>query len=425
MNPRLKLFVATFLFSSILLNTNDFLLRGQSFLSVTCLAVEPDGSILAGVPSYGVYLSTNSGNNWINIGMRNTEINALYVTSVGYIFLGTYGDSSIHRSTNKGLNWEKVGLKNSYAINAFVENAQGHIFAGTHIDYLHKSIDSGKTWALVMNFTAQSVMSLAVNSAQHIFAGLFTGGVSRSTDNGLTWKNLQSGLPPIPTGVFSIAINPAQNILIGLMTNVGIYFSSNNGNTWEERNNGLLDKSIHSLLTTSDSLVFAGTRFRGIFKSTDGGRSWFNSGVDSTIVYTLINDKNKNIFAGTAKGIYRSTDYGITWTHVFNHTNVKVNIEDNTHRYVLIQNYPNPFNSSTTFQYSLAKDSDVTLEVFDIMGKKVANLVNGSKDSGYHSAQWNASDQNLPSAIYIYRFTAKPSNGMNVYIKTDKLILLK
>ncbi len=90
-----------------------------------------------------------------------------------------------------------------------------------------------------------------------------------------------------------------------------------------------------------------------------------------------------------------------------------------------ISNYPNPFNPMTTFNYQIVDESDVTLEVFDIMGKKVATLIDGIREAGYHSIQFNASDQNLSSGMYIYRFTAKPTNGKNVYIKTDKLILMK
>ncbi len=70
----------------------------------------------------------------------------------------------------------------------------------------------------------------------------------------------------------------------------------------------------------------------------------------------------------------------------------------------LEQNYPNPFNPSTQIRYSIPKESKVTLEVFDVLGRKVSTLVNETKLSGEYSVVFNAS--NLSSGIYIYRLTA-------------------
>jgi len=72
--------------------------------------------------------------------------------------------------------------------------------------------------------------------------------------------------------------------------------------------------------------------------------------------------------------------------------------------YVLEQNYPNPFNPVTTIQFALPKSSPVKLVVYDIIGREVAVLVNGSLPAGYHSVQWDA--RNVPSGMYIYRITA-------------------
>ena len=85
--------------------------------------------------------------------------------------------------------------------------------------------------------------------------------------------------------------------------------------------------------------------------------------------------------------------------------------------YSLAQNYPNPFNPTTTINYSLKSAGLVTLKVFDMLGKEVANLVRETKESGNYSITFNAS--NLPSGIYIYRLTA------NDFISTKKLMLVK
>lgn len=84
----------------------------------------------------------------------------------------------------------------------------------------------------------------------------------------------------------------------------------------------------------------------------------------------------------------------------------------------LQQNYPNPFNPSTTIAYGLPETGEVTLEVFDILGRKVATLLNGeNKTAGRHTVNFNAS--NLASGMYIYRLRAG-----NV-VKIKKLTLIK
>lgn len=68
--------------------------------------------------------------------------------------------------------------------------------------------------------------------------------------------------------------------------------------------------------------------------------------------------------------------------------------------YKLEQNYPNPFNPATQINYSLRDDGFVSLKVFDILGREVANLINQNQKSGYHTVNFDAS--NLPSGVYIY-----------------------
>lgn len=70
----------------------------------------------------------------------------------------------------------------------------------------------------------------------------------------------------------------------------------------------------------------------------------------------------------------------------------------------LAQNYPNPFNPSTQIAYSLQRSAVVTLRVYDMLGKEVATLVNGTQQAGRYVMEWNAA--NMPSGIYLYRLTA-------------------
>ncbi|MGH1362143.1 MAG: T9SS type A sorting domain-containing protein [Calditrichia bacterium] len=69
--------------------------------------------------------------------------------------------------------------------------------------------------------------------------------------------------------------------------------------------------------------------------------------------------------------------------------------------FVLEQNYPNPFNPSTTISYSLNSAADISLTLFDVLGREVEQLVRGRKSSGQHSFVLNAED--LKSGVYFYK----------------------
>ncbi|MFQ3597053.1 MAG: T9SS type A sorting domain-containing protein [Chloroherpetonaceae bacterium] len=85
----------------------------------------------------------------------------------------------------------------------------------------------------------------------------------------------------------------------------------------------------------------------------------------------------------------------------------------------LAQNYPNPFNPTTTFTYRLSAASDVRLEVFDVLGRKVATLVQTRQSAGAYRLIFNAAQFNLSSGLYFYRLTVGTQSEMR------KMILAK
>ncbi len=85
--------------------------------------------------------------------------------------------------------------------------------------------------------------------------------------------------------------------------------------------------------------------------------------------------------------------------------------------YALDQNYPNPFNPVTTIQFSLEKPGRTTLEIYNVLGQKVAVLVDGQLPAGAHRYQWNANG--LASGMYFYRLRSKE------FVATKKMLLVK
>jgi hypothetical protein len=85
--------------------------------------------------------------------------------------------------------------------------------------------------------------------------------------------------------------------------------------------------------------------------------------------------------------------------------------------YQLAQNYPNPFNPTTTIQFQLPQASQVTLKVYNALGREVETLVNGPKQAGLHQVEFDAS--HLASGVYFYRIKA------DSFESTKRMILMK
>ncbi|MBN8568645.1 MAG: T9SS type A sorting domain-containing protein [Ignavibacteria bacterium] len=86
-------------------------------------------------------------------------------------------------------------------------------------------------------------------------------------------------------------------------------------------------------------------------------------------------------------------------------------------KYVLTQNFPNPFNPSTSISYEIPATNFVSLKIYDMMGKEVANLVNGTQEAGFYTVKFDASK--LASGVYFYKLQA------NDFTATKKLMLMK
>ena len=89
----------------------------------------------------------------------------------------------------------------------------------------------------------------------------------------------------------------------------------------------------------------------------------------------------------------------------------------------LAQNYPNPFNPSTTISYDVAKAAHVTIRVYDVLGRMVAQLVDGLQNPSKYTVQWNPAG--LSSGTYIYRLDARNEDGSGNFTSVKKLLYMK
>jgi hypothetical protein len=83
----------------------------------------------------------------------------------------------------------------------------------------------------------------------------------------------------------------------------------------------------------------------------------------------------------------------------------------------LQENYPNPFNASTTIEYGLSSPRHVSIDIYDLLGRKVQTLVDEDKPAGLYRAIWQSDD--LPSGVYFCKINA------GEFTKTRKMMLLK
>ena len=91
--------------------------------------------------------------------------------------------------------------------------------------------------------------------------------------------------------------------------------------------------------------------------------------------------------------------------------------------FALSQNYPNPFNPTTKIDYQVPVDAKIILEVYNITGQKVAELVNQEQQAGYYSVNFGSSK--LSSGVYIYRIAASDKATGNNFSSIKKMMLLK
>jgi len=393
----------------------------------------------------GLYRSIDGGKNWVHLDsvLGIGEIAGFYIdeerTMNIYIIKGDNAftpGGTFYNTTNGGENWQEVQsvvTSNSviwFGISPFNKNDIYFISDG-FINILYRSTDGGENWKLIGSFPADShgnrvAIALDLLRDSTLYAGVSTSIIGdyfyKSTDKGDNWFFVSTP-PAVALQIYTDYFIPDRIYLITK------YVSNNGGFNWFEADSGF-NMNGYYLSFYQDRLtskLLYELRTDGLYSSSNVNFYWSKiEGTESLPIYfgptgfyldrnmknIFIEPIRKELFLGTAEGIYKTTII----TNIANENNVVII------NYALLQNYPNPFNPTTTIRYSIPKSGEVAIKVYDVLGRKVKTLVDGFKQNGNYEVTFNAND--LSSGVYIYRITAT-NKGRILFTDSKQMILLR
>lgn len=359
--------------------------------------------IIAGTYGEGAYISTDAGASWnySSNGMTDKQIISLIVYG-GNIFAGSE-TGGVYRSTDDGTNWTPVnnGL-GSYAIHTLTANSTT-VYAGTNLG-VHMTTDNGNNWSQISSSSISNVIFALTVIENKLFAATVSG-IFLTTNNGVNWTNVTNG---VVSSVY--CFKSYGNTIYAGSSQRGVYRSTDYGASWTRLYNGMQTGIAVRMIINENGRLYAATYGRGIYYSVNEGSNWLeaNEGITNLTGYAVLS-YGDYIFAGTGAGIFRrpATEF----------TAIEKTGEDIPCNFRLIGNYPNPFNPVTKIKFSLPEKSSAQLDVFDISGKHLLNLVKSDLSAGTYSVTFDGGP--FASGVYLYRLTC------DEYTETKKMILLK
>ncbi|MBI1936791.1 MAG: T9SS type A sorting domain-containing protein [Ignavibacteriales bacterium] len=398
----------------------------------------------------GLYRSTNKGKDWMQIdtALGDGGIGSLNIHpknhNIIYLVKGIRSYSSVGRlfkSIDGGVNWDTIHLTNydmnfgfgiKYArISSFDYNkiyALDYSGGVSHpipidINQIYKSSDAGNNWQKISpTFGSSVAFDFSIVKDSLLFAlteiSFSQQDFYKSTDDGYSWYSVSH-----PSFV-------SQEIFADDKLDCRVYLASyfitdDCGSTWTSVNSPFSDSRYLSLyIDTAGSKLYL-METTGIYVSDKQTINWQKlSGTENLPLwpgyqqYDIGALKNvfligKAMYVGTLSGIYKKDDI----------TDIENEQTFDSKDYYLSQNYPNPFNPSTMIEYRIpfveTLLQQVTLKIYDILGREVATLVNKHHQPGNHSVVFKTEGTDLSSGIYFYKLTA------GSYQLTKKMLLLK
>lgn len=267
------------------------------------------GSLLEG----GVFYSSD-GNTWElrRQGILPNFVNTIEVNN-SEVFVGS--GSGVFKSSNNGSEWSKSsdGIVKSQ-ITHFTFSAGGAEWAaGIRGAGAWVSADSGFSWTErnngLNNLPDPTILSSIVKGSKW-FIGTESNGIYTSTNSGNEW--ISSGLVgELP--ITGFALKGANDIIATRAVIDGVYRSTDDGNFWEQIMTGFITQGVLCVAVGGAGTIFVGDANGYVLRSTNNSANWFGSEVSLGAGIRFLRQVGLKWFAATSNGIYRSTDFGVSW----------------------------------------------------------------------------------------------------------------
>lgn len=380
-----------------------------------------------------IYSTTNGGLDWTYKNSGYTvPLTDIKFTSANTGFI--IGDSNkILKTTNRGENWvlKTPALVQNRLFAIFFVNANTGYVSGKYggwtgpvgSPFVMRTLNGGENWTTLpipLAESQQQTGDLYFFNADTGFVCGEAGNIYRTTNRGLNWTTINTGFTWQGDYVHSIYFTSVNTGYL-VLNHYNQALNINTGKVCKTTNGGLnwinipLPGNIeahgnwfYKIRFVNPNIGYMAGMRTGIVKTTNAGNTWFREALIAPARLYGLSFLNGNLGYAVGQGIILKTS---PLTDIETVNNIVTN------DYLLYQNYPNPFNPVTQIRYNLPEDGFVTLKVFDILGKEIANLINEFNQSGTYEINWNASQ--YPSGIYFYKLET------NNFSQVRKMMLLK
>ncbi len=358
-----------------------------------------------------ILATTNGGTNWvIQYRANNVSLYSMDALDNNICYAGgsdVDGNSIIYKTINSGLSWipNLIG-PNRVADDMFFVNADSGYICDALAPSVYTTTDGGVSWLQRPHPNQRPGTLFFLNYDTGYCGGFFQ--INKTTNAGLNWSVL-SGFGEEPYDIQFLNNDTGwiafSNNLVGKTIDGGL--------NWSFSNPYIFGSGIIQAIDFVNAYIgWSGSRYQLIFKSTNGGNNWTTQ-TDSSGSYAIDFENEITGWSGDYK-ISKTTNGGITFIRGLN--------SEIANTFKLHQNYPNPFNPNTKIRFTITKNSEVTISVYNILGKEVFNYKSDvNLNTGIY--EYEFIPDNLSSGVYIYKLTAK-SDG-NVFSDSKKMIYLK